>query len=374
LQELIKKLYAWYRDAPAPIAPTTLRPEVIEAVHWTYRSKSLLPLALQRLTVKRSYDRSARPSWIGFSGYYTCAEFEWAPLSTTGEALVGGMTANAQEHALKIKEKKIQSKQNLLIHDNIPIIIVGGNDNYYHFIIDILPRLISIHYSGLLQEGWKVALCNDIDNLMRQAVLFLDINEDQIIWLDKNLDHWFSRAIYITNANIEGKLHPLTNLLLDRFKDGIQAPIFKDRIFVSRSGISRRRLINEEIILKALRMRKFCIVRPELMSLKQQVETFHSARVVVGVHGSGLTNLIWAQRPRILLELCGSISSAFNGTSDLHFENMALSMEFCKYKRLRAKTENTIQAGDHQSDFFMDPDNILEEIDKLIKVLDADDI
>jgi hypothetical protein len=49
------------------------------------------------------------------------------------------------------------------------------------------------------------------------------------------------------------------------------------------------------------------------------------------------------------------------------------SMSFCKYRRLRAKTENTIHPGDHQSDFFIDPSDVLEQIDKLISVHLSDD-
>lgn len=373
MQELIKKLCAWYRDAPTPSALTTGRPEVVEAFHWSYCTASLLSLANRRLTVEGSYDRSAKPSWIGLSGYYTCADFDWAPLSASGGALVGGMTPNALEHVLKIKKKIKIPKKQLITHENKPIVVIGGHENYYHFIVDVLPRLLSVYYSGLLKQGWMVAISNDKNDLMGQSTRILNISADNIIWLNKDSDHWFSRAVYITNANINAQIHPLTYLLLDRFKGKMKAPFLTDRIFVSRSRISRRRLINEEKIIKKLQDRRFCVVHPELMSFQQQIEAFRGAQVVIGVHGSGLTNLLWAERPRILLELCGSQSSAFFGTPDIHFATMVRSMSFCKYRRLRAKTENTIHPGDHQSDFFIDPSDVLEQIDKLISVHLSDD-
>jgi capsular polysaccharide biosynthesis protein len=364
VQEIIKKLNAWYDDTKVPCAPTTQCPEIIEAVHWTYRTKSIVPLAHQRLTVPGSYDRSARPSWIGLSGYYTNAKFEWAPLSTAGEALVGGMTANSHEYAINIKHKNLTTKKRWKIHEDNKVIVIGGNENYYHFVLDILPRLLSVYYSGLLKSGWRVALCNDKANLIGQSVQILGLTNENIIWLDDDFDHWFFRAIYITNANIEGSVHPLTNLLLARFKDRIQEPVINDRIFISRSGINRRRLINEKLLIKSLKRRSFSILRPEELSLEQQIMAFRGARVVVGVHGAGLTNLIWCDNPRVLIELSGSKPSTPFGIPDLHFKNMVSGMNGCSYRRLRAEIKNTAQPGDHQSDFFIDSRRILEEIDQ----------
>jgi capsular polysaccharide biosynthesis protein len=43
-----------------------------------------------------------------------------------------------------------------------------------------------------------------------------------------------------------------------------------------------------------MKSRAFAIVQLANMSLRDQIETFRSARVIVGTHGAGLSNIVWS--------------------------------------------------------------------------------
>lgn len=86
------------------------------------------------------------------------------------------------------------------------------------------------------------------------------------------------------------------------------------RLFVVRNRAEVRRLVNQERIGALLKERfGFETVDPAAMSLEEQRIAFGSARVIVGPHGAGLANAIFAARPVLLAELYHSTQQQFYG-------------------------------------------------------------
>ena len=65
----------------------------------------------------------------------------------------------------------------------------------------------------------------------------------------------------------------------------------------------RRPLVNEAELEAQLSRLGFAIVLPESLSVLQQAKLFGAAQFVVGAHGAGLTNLVFAPPGAALLEL-----------------------------------------------------------------------
>ena len=77
------------------------------------------------------------------------------------------------------------------------------------------------------------------------------------------------------------------------------------RLFVVRNRASIRRLLNQDEVASVLQARLgFEAVDPSALTLDQQVQAFRGASVIVGPHGAGLANAVFAARPRLLVELC----------------------------------------------------------------------
>jgi capsular polysaccharide biosynthesis protein len=75
------------------------------------------------------------------------------------------------------------------------------------------------------------------------------------------------------------------------------------RLYVTRSPELDRKLLDEGEVIEALEARSFEVVRPERMTFDEQVALFAGASVVVGVHGSGLTNMLFAPVPTRIVEI-----------------------------------------------------------------------
>ncbi|WP_337059286.1 glycosyltransferase family 61 protein [Kineococcus sp. G2] len=74
-------------------------------------------------------------------------------------------------------------------------------------------------------------------------------------------------------------------------------------LFVDRPDTGRRRLLNREEVLHAVRRRGFTVVDLDEAHLADEVALFSCARVVVGVHGAGLTNAVHCPPGSHLVEI-----------------------------------------------------------------------
>lgn len=67
-----------------------------------------------------------------------------------------------------------------------------------------------------------------------------------------------------------------------------------ERLYVSRRGIARRPLTNEAEVEALFARHGFTIIRPEALSLEDQVRLFTHARVIAGPGGSAMHNMVFA--------------------------------------------------------------------------------
>ncbi|MBV9325364.1 MAG: glycosyltransferase family 61 protein [Chloroflexi bacterium] len=90
------------------------------------------------------------------------------------------------------------------------------------------------------------------------------------------------------------------------------------RFFLHRVG-RRRGLANESEVVDYFREHDWAVIDPESLTLAQQIKLFASAEVVCGLHGGGLTNLLWCQPGCRVYELLASnyLNGVFEGLAAL---------------------------------------------------------
>ena len=75
------------------------------------------------------------------------------------------------------------------------------------------------------------------------------------------------------------------------------------RIYVSRADATVRRLVNEAEVVATLQPLGFEVLTLTGMPVAEQIARFAEAEIIVGPHGSGLTNLLFAARRAVVIEL-----------------------------------------------------------------------
>lgn len=345
-------------------------------INWLSERADLIHyLAHQKLSVRRTFfaQKTVQPTLYGLSAGFTLPRADWSPVTQDGQVLAYGLSIDAKSITSILGGDPTGSNFSLRVDDPVKVhsdqrvIIIGTSDNWYHFILDYLPRLLAVLEYGLIADGWSIALGVGQAQFFRGVTELLGIPGDQVIWLEDNQAHYFPRALHISNFNHgEGYLHPLTLTLL-------RSSLLKylprnevasgDRVFVSRIKSGRRRLINEFELYSGLKERGFLIVHSETLSLIEQVNVFRSARNIAGVHGAGLANAIWCEPIDRIFEISYAPLGPGIATHDPHFKRLMQTLGG-QHRFIRATENQTVSPGDHFGGFWIDPERFFNECDK----------
>ena len=95
----------------------------------------------------------------------------------------------------------------------------------------------------------------------------------------------------------------LKEFLLACFLDGAPKERGPERIYISRSQAGCRRVANESELIDFLKTQGFTIVHLEHLPIADQAHLFAEAHVVMGPHGSGFANLIFARPGTQVIEI-----------------------------------------------------------------------
>lgn len=174
--------------------------------------------------------------------------------------------------------------------------------NYYHCLIDYLPRLYLLDQPKYKNVEIKLLLSSPptrIENFFLQKLL---PNHIQTTVLDSNKLYHLEKVIFpsmITRRQI-GYLPPsYIEYLISKVAPSRQRNK-KNRIFISRSKSKTRRVKNEEELLTLLEKYGFKKYYLEDLSFEEQIELFYDTEAVISPHGAGLANLIFSKEIKVL--------------------------------------------------------------------------
>jgi capsular polysaccharide biosynthesis protein len=190
-------------------------------------------------------------------------------------------------------------------------LLLVGHWNYYHFLIEEMPRI------WLASEaGFKI---NDFDHIIMYSPIRpsqqlvcerLGISKEKIIPLEK-LQHIESEEFYFTTGPWHyGRTFASTarDFLLGIYHC-TNSP-HGHRLYISCERRGHGKISNEDELFHELALIGFEKVVPEALSFDEQVATFQKAEWIIGVHGAGLTNVIFSPSGCRVIEIRNPTYSA----------------------------------------------------------------
>ena len=176
------------------------------------------------------------------------------------------------------------------------VICKRGADNYGHFLVEVLPKLLILFDAGVrectlwLADESKpfVELVQNLSRVLRLRIEVAFVGSESVyrfpsLVLPSPVSQHDSRKSYTLLQ---------TRDLLKHAYD-IRPVASKNSVFVCRSGAVRRKIVNFEGVRKVLDRARVAVIDPGAMSFKQQIQTFSSANVVIGGLGAGMTNMLF---------------------------------------------------------------------------------
>ncbi|MEG4021927.1 tetratricopeptide repeat protein [Microcoleus sp. S13C4] len=191
--------------------------------------------------------------------------------------------------------------------DGSVAVLSGLSGNvYFHWMVDVLPRIELLRHSGrdLAEIDWF--LVNSCQHqFQRESLRILGIPQEKV-WESDRLPH--IQATELIVPSFAGYLGWPSGWAMDflrrEFLKGMIPSLrYPKRIYISRSKARYRRVLNEEDVVEVLEKFGFVSILPESMSLAEQIAHFYHAEVIVAAHGSGLTNTIFCHQGTKVIEL-----------------------------------------------------------------------
>jgi len=264
-------------------------------------------------------------------------------------------------------------KKDILSHCHTPVFFfIYNTDNYFHFVYDTLPYLIS--YFEIKKDIPELKLLMNYPNDQKHSFYpfvleFLEIvgiSQDDILLVNSHTCH---KEIYVSTSythDFDSNVNPRKEIygFYQRIVELVKKDLFYEtprKIYVSRrtwlhndfSNIgtnytTRRRLINEDELVEKLVADGYQEVFTETLTTIDKILYFSNATHVVGAIGGGIANVLFSPTSTKLqaivsptfLEVNSRFRYCLEGV-DVHYNYNTDHIEDGEYKKyMRVKTKD----------------------------------
>ncbi len=174
--------------------------------------------------------------------------------------------------------------------------------NYHHWLVEVLPRLrIALETPEL--ADCPIIVPQQLKSFQRESLTLLGIPANRLFPFDGQ--DWPFRNLIFPSIGVFAphELRWVRDGLLAGMGITTNSPATEGLYYVTRRDTTNRQVINEDEVIRFLSQRGFEIITLTGMPLQKQIERFASAKIVIGPHGAGLTNMLFAPPDATLIEL-----------------------------------------------------------------------
>lgn len=242
----------------------------------------------------------------------------------------------------------------------------SGNENYFHWLFDILPRVVMMQKINELKNVDYLYL-PELKEFQIRTLKIFNISKKKFI-SSKKYRHIICDNLYATshpwhkNGNILKQAQNIPNWVFYEISKKLlkHKKKFKcnNKIFIDRreSKFNHCQIINDKEIKNFLVKKGFAIYRIGELDLFKQFYLFNNAKIIIGAHGAAFANLIFCKKNTKVIE--------FFPKNHPNFVNKKIcKMKSLKYKFLESDYFRP-QINNDDGDIFVN----LKKLKKLINL------
>ena len=178
--------------------------------------------------------------------------------------------------------------------------------NYYHWIIDLLPRLALIKSATGSFDSFAQILVNGSRASYEQASMnALGVPGEKIRYVEANDRFQIENATIPSMDHFSKTIAPWKIKCLRALRESIPitSRIASKRIYISRRRAAVRRVLNEKDFEQILRDAGFVSIEVESLSWPEQVALFSNAEVILAPHGAALASAAFCETGTLIAEI-----------------------------------------------------------------------
>jgi hypothetical protein len=179
--------------------------------------------------------------------------------------------------------------------------------NYYHWIVDLMPRLALLKKAAGGFGNFEHILINGCDAPYEKASLTqIGAPLEKLRYVDERCRFHIEHASIPSMDHFSRTVAPWKVRVLRAMIDA--AGVADDtpaKVYISRRRAAVRRILNEAEFESLLQKNGFTLVELESLPWDKQVQLFSNAEVVLAPHGAALANIVFC-RPKTLVAEIGT--------------------------------------------------------------------
>jgi Glycosyltransferase 61 len=179
-----------------------------------------------------------------------------------------------------------------------------GADNYYHWMLDIMPRLSLLEQHEELQSI-PLIVPKQLKPFQKESLQMAGVSSERIIEFDGSFCQ-VDKLYYLSSLGDTGNPSPydvlsLRKLFLD--KHAYSQPPSSEYLYITRRDAKYRRILEEQKLTEYLQSIGFEVVCLSDLSFAEQIQKFNRAKIIIAPHGAALANMVFAPENAQIIEL-----------------------------------------------------------------------
>lgn len=214
------------------------------------------------------------------------------------------------------------------IHDlhRVYLVSTGGSDNYYHFIFDLLPKLLMISNKIISTDSLVIGDCIPVGKKIIQE---LNLNCVKIFRQSTTIK---SKNMIIPFYTIKRQGNPdmySLRLLREYYLKQVSVDIrLEKKYYIVRGRRQGRNITNEDRLIESLSIIGYEPIKLDNLDFIQQLSVFFNAKSILSIHGAGLTNIFICKSKTKIYEI---FPKGFNGDNFRRISN-TLHLDYKRYQ------------------------------------------
>lgn len=186
------------------------------------------------------------------------------------------------------------SKKKTIYLDEVISLRDTGEENYFHFYNDILAKLCFLEEKLNMSKHVPIVISEKLYN----KPYFQFFLNNSILLAGR---HWIVQTDFYIEAQLTFFCKPLTHRkdYLDKIKNSVRlqhsTTYQPTMIFLTRSPNRLRYIYNMDEVKEVCIQCGIEIVDADDLSLEEQICLFKGVSLIIGIHGAGLTNIIYGE-------------------------------------------------------------------------------
>ena len=217
-----------------------------------------------------------------------------------------------------------------------------GEENYFHFYNDVIPKLFLLEDYHLLNEDYHLVVSHKLWDKPYFQFFIEAANLKSLKWFVQRQEWIKSNEVIFCKPLTHSKnyLIRMSNIMLKNVLE-----MTPRRVFLTRKKESLRYLENEDEVYGLLSQYGFEKIDTAKLTIEEQISIFYSATDIIALHGAGITNIIFRKgKPLRILEI-------FHDNEYLPFHYPMLSALFnFTYSAIRGYRGRQANAGGFKVD------------------------